>query len=132
MEGRHPHDVKERRDTLPDPRHPVPAEARRRVGTEGTSSSLPAHKASSAAAEAAPLVLQPRAARSPTAGLRSFGGRWRARWTPALPTATAPGIGPPGLSRTCMEAPMQISIARNNGDSDTDMDEALRRVRQGK
>ncbi len=31
-----------------------------------------------------------------------------------------------------MEAPMQISIARNNGDSDTDMDEALRRVRQGK
>lgn len=31
-----------------------------------------------------------------------------------------------------MEALMQISIARNNGDSDTDMDEALRRVRSGK
>jgi hypothetical protein len=31
-----------------------------------------------------------------------------------------------------MEALMQISIARSNGDSDTDMDEALRRVRQGK
>ncbi|MFF4227444.1 hypothetical protein ACFYZH_31980 [Streptomyces abikoensis] len=39
---------------------------------------------------------------------------------------------PPGLSRTWMEALMQISIARNNGDSDTDIDEALRRVRSEK
>jgi len=31
-----------------------------------------------------------------------------------------------------MEDLMQNSIAWNNGDSDTDMDEALRRVRQGK
>ncbi|MGW5003139.1 hypothetical protein ACWEP8_36415 [Streptomyces hydrogenans] len=39
---------------------------------------------------------------------------------------------PPGLSRTYMEDLMQNSIAWNNGDSDTDMDEALRRVRSGR
>ncbi|MFD3567407.1 hypothetical protein [Streptomyces sp. NPDC058667] len=39
---------------------------------------------------------------------------------------------PPGLSRTYVEDLMQDTIARNTGDSDTDMDEALRRVRQGK
>ncbi|MBP0932509.1 hypothetical protein J0X20_02555 [Streptomyces sp. KCTC 0041BP] len=53
--------------------------------------------------------------------------------TNSLNSTTAPATwNPPGLSRTYVEHLMQDSIARTNGDSDTDMDEALRRVRQGK
>ncbi|WP_143064577.1 hypothetical protein [Streptomyces colonosanans] len=46
---------------------------------------------------------------------------------------TAPG-GTRGLiERTYLEALLNtFSIAQNNGDSDPDMDEALRRVRQGR
>ncbi|MFE9360349.1 hypothetical protein ACFYPB_40630 [Streptomyces olivaceoviridis] len=39
---------------------------------------------------------------------------------------------PPGLSRTCLEDLMPTSIAQHPTDSDPDMDEALRRIRQGK
>ncbi|MEU6053107.1 hypothetical protein ABZ829_22065 [Streptomyces xanthochromogenes] len=39
---------------------------------------------------------------------------------------------PPGLSRTYAEDLMPISIAQHPTDSDPDMDEALRRVQQGK
>ncbi|WP_279628747.1 hypothetical protein [Streptomyces subrutilus] len=39
---------------------------------------------------------------------------------------------PPGLSRTYVEDLMQPSIARNDSDSDPIMDEALRRVREGR
>ncbi|MCT9093915.1 hypothetical protein N4G70_34420 [Streptomyces sp. ASQP_92] len=39
---------------------------------------------------------------------------------------------PPGLSRTYVEDLMQPSIAQHPTDSDPDMDEALRRVRQGR
>jgi hypothetical protein len=53
--------------------------------------------------------------------------------TNSLKNATAPATwNPPGLSRTYVEDLMQPSIARNDGDSDPIMDEALRRARQGK
>ncbi|MFE9637243.1 hypothetical protein [Streptomyces sp. NPDC006463] len=39
---------------------------------------------------------------------------------------------PPGLSRTYVEDLMPNSIARNDGDSDPIIDEALRRVREGR
>ncbi|WCD91136.1 hypothetical protein KPP03845_200097 (plasmid) [Streptomyces xanthophaeus] len=45
----------------------------------------------------------------------------------------SPGdLRPPGLSRTYVEDLMQPSIARNDGDSDPIMDEALRRAREGR
>ena len=53
--------------------------------------------------------------------------------TNSLNSTTAPATwNPPGLSRTQLEDLMPTSIARNDGDSDPIMDEALRRVRQGK